>query len=139
MAKPITVKECMRHHPITVSSSDSLVTAIEIIVENKLTGLTVTDGDNNVLGVITDLDCVGAILSAIYNDGNPLHTQVGDIMIVDINSCEPQDTIIEVAESMLKHRQRRRPVLEGDKLVGQVSSGNILWALLEHSRGSSAA
>jgi hypothetical protein len=35
---------------------------------------------------------------------------------------------------MLKTRQRRRPVVEDGKLVGQVSSSNVLWALMEHSR-----
>jgi predicted transcriptional regulator len=41
---------------------------------------------------------------------------------------------VEVAQSMLQTRQRRRPVIEAGKLVGQVSSSNILWALMEHSR-----
>jgi hypothetical protein len=35
---------------------------------------------------------------------------------------------------MLDSRQRRRPVIENGKLVGQVSSSNVLWALMEHSR-----
>ena len=39
-----------------------------------------------------------------------------------------------VAEDMIKSRQRRRPVVEGGKLVGQVSSRNILWAIMEYSR-----
>ena len=44
------------------------------------------------------------------------------------------DSIVEVAQSMVETRQRRRPVVEGGRLVGQVSSNNILWALMEHSR-----
>ena len=35
---------------------------------------------------------------------------------------------------MLETQQRRRPVIENGKLVGQVSSGNVLWALMEYSR-----
>jgi len=35
---------------------------------------------------------------------------------------------------MLDNRQRRRPVVDNGKLVGQVSSSNVLWALMEHSR-----
>jgi predicted transcriptional regulator len=41
---------------------------------------------------------------------------------------------VEVAQSMLDSHQRRRPVMESGKLVGQVSSSNVLWALMEHSR-----
>jgi len=55
-------------------------------------------------------------------------------MTTELVTCAPGDSIVEVAQSMLKSRQRRRPVLENGKLVGQVSSSNVLWALMEHSR-----
>jgi predicted transcriptional regulator len=55
-------------------------------------------------------------------------------MTADINSCRPGDNIVEVAQDMLRTKQRRRPVIEDGELVGQVSSSNILWALMEHSR-----
>jgi predicted transcriptional regulator len=55
-------------------------------------------------------------------------------MTTDLVTCSPTDSIVEVAQSMLASRQRRRPVIEDNKLVGQVSSSNILWALMEHSR-----
>jgi predicted transcriptional regulator len=55
-------------------------------------------------------------------------------MVTELNTCLPTDSIVEVAQAMLKSRQRRRPVIENGKLVGQVSSSNILWALMEHSR-----
>jgi CBS domain-containing protein len=110
------------------------VKAIEIIVENKLTGLTVTDDAGRAVGILSELDCIGAILTAVYNDGNPEYTLVRDAMVAELNTCKPTDSIVEVAQGMLQTRQRRRPVIEDGKLVGQVSSSNILWALMEHSR-----
>ncbi len=134
MPQPSTVNDCMRHKPLTINLGANLVEAIEIIVEYKLTGLTVTDDAGSAVGILSELDCIQAILHAIYNDGDPEHAMVRDVMEKDLNVCSPGDSIVEVAQDMLKTRQRRRPVLQNGKLVGQVSSSNILWALMEHSR-----
>jgi len=134
MPQPSTIKDCMHHNPLTIHLDANLVKAIEIIVENKLTGLTVTDDAGRAVGILSELDCIDAILTAVYNDGNPEYTLVRDAMVAELNTCKPTDSIVEVAQSMLQTRQRRRPVIEGGKLVGQVSSSNILWALMEHSR-----
>jgi len=134
MPQPTKIKDCMRRNPLTIDPEANLVQAVETIVDNKLTGLTVSEGDGTVVGILSELDCIKAVLNAIYNDGNPEHSLVKDAMSTDLVSCTPEDNIVEVARSMVDSRQRRRPVLEGGKLVGQVSSSNILWALMEHSR-----
>ena len=134
MPQPITVSDCMRSKPLTINVEANLVEAIEIIVEYKLTGLTVTDDSEQPVGILSELDCIQAILTDIYNDGDPEHALVRDAMVTDLNVCAPSDSIVEVAQGMLKSRQRRRPVIENGKLVGLVSSSNILWALMEHSR-----
>jgi CBS domain-containing protein len=124
----------MRRNPLTINLEANLVEAIEIIVEYKLTGLTVTNEAGEVVGVLSEIDCIQAVLTAIYNDGDPEHVLVKTAMCDDLNTCRPGDSIVEVAQDMLKTRQRRRPVVENGRLVGQVSSSNILWALMEHSR-----
>ena len=134
MPQPTTINDCMRRRPLTINVSANLVEAIEIIVEYKLTGLTVTDDQGRPVGILSELDCLEAILTAIYNDGDPEHAMVKDAMCDELNVCRPSDSIVEVAQSMLNTRQRRRPVIEDGKLVGQVSSSNVLWALMEHSR-----
>ena len=55
-------------------------------------------------------------------------------MTEEIHACGPEESIVEVAQRMIDSRQRRNAVIEGGKLVGQVSSSNVLWALMEHSR-----
>ncbi len=134
MPAPSTIADCMRRNPLTIHHDANLVQAIEMIVEYKLTGLTVTDGDGKAVGILSELDCIKAVLTALYNDGDPEYTLVRDAMSTDLATCKPGDGIVEVAQAMLDTRQRRRPVLDNGKLVGQVSSSNILWALMEHSR-----
>ena len=86
------------------------------------------------VGILSELDCIKGVLTAIYNEGDPEHALVRDVMCTEVVSCQPGESIVEVAQAMLDSRQRRRPVIDNGKLVGQVSSSNILWALMEHSR-----
>ncbi len=134
MPRTAAVSECMHRSPITISENASIAQAVQVIVDNKLTGITVTNNDGTVVGVLSEIDCLKAILNSIYNDGDPDHRLVNEFMTTQLNTCTPSDSIVEVAQSMLETQQRRRPVLEDGKLVGQVSSGNVLWALMEYSR-----
>ena len=135
MPKSTSVSDCMRKNIITIRSDANIAQAIELIVEYKITGLTVLDESGQVVGVLSELDCLEAILSSIYNDGDAEHALVSEAMVSPVETCNATDSIVEVAQSMLRTRQRRRPVVESDgTLVGLVSSNNVLWALLEYSR-----
>ena len=134
MTSPTSIRDCMHRNPLTISKSAPLVKAIELLVEFRLTGLTVIDQDSVPCGKITELDCIRAVLTAIYNDGSPENIQVEQAMTEHIDACSPDETIVEVAQRMIDSKQRRNAVVQQGKLVGQVSSSNILWALMEHSR-----
>lgn len=134
MPTPNTIKDCMRRNPLTINCNSNLVQAVETLVEYKLTGVTVVDDEGRPVGVLSEIDCIKSVLNAIYNDGDPEHALVQDVMTSTIVSCTPGDSIVEVAADMLATRQRRRPVIENGRLVGQVSSSNVLWALMENSR-----
>ncbi|EED36929.1 hypothetical protein NOR51B_2882 [Luminiphilus syltensis NOR5-1B] len=124
----------MYPNPLTISEHAPLVQAIQVLTEFKLTGLTVLDDSGKPCGKITELDCIRSILNSVYNDGNPENIQVAQAMTHEIHSCGPEDSIVEVAQRMLDTHQRRNAVIKDGALVGQVSSSNILWALMEHSR-----
>ncbi len=134
MSRPTSIRDCMHRNPLTIGRDAPLVNAIDLLVEFKLTGLTVIDAKGSPCGKITELDCIRAVLNAIYNDGNPEHVLVSQAMTEEMHACSPEESIVEVAQRMIDSRQRRSAVIQGDRLVGQVSSSNILWALMEHSR-----
>jgi CBS domain-containing protein len=134
MSTPTSIRDCMHRNPLTIGRDAPLVNAIDLLVEFKLTGLTVIDAEGIPCGKITELDCIRAVLNAIYNDGNPEHVLVSQAMTEEMHACSPEESIVEVAQRMIDSRQRRSAVIQGDRLVGQVSSSNILWALMEHSR-----
>jgi len=137
MTSPTSIRDCMHRNPLTIGRGASLVKAIELLVEFKLTGLTVLEDDGTPCGKITELDCIKAVLDAIYNDGSPDNVSVAQAMTEEVHACSPGESIVEVAQRMIDTHQRRNAVIESGRLVGQVSSSNILWALMEHSRGRS--
>ena len=50
-------------------------------------------------------------------------------MTANVNTNEPGEQIIDVAAEMLKKGHRRRPIVDGGKLAGQVTCRQILKAI----------
>jgi acetoin utilization protein AcuB len=58
-----TVKDAMNPHPLTITPSTPLSQAAQIIHDNKLNGLCVTDGKNNLVGLLTTTNLMEALIS----------------------------------------------------------------------------
>lgn len=58
-----TVKDAMNPHPVTVTPDTPLCQAALIIRDNKLNGLCVTDGNNNLVGLLTTTNLMEALIS----------------------------------------------------------------------------
>jgi CBS domain-containing protein len=77
------------------------------------------------------MDCLRAILSAVYND-SPAAGSAQDFMTKEVISVSLQDSIVDVANDMLKHKHRRRPVIDDvGRLVGQVTCRQLLRGVKE--------
>lgn len=58
-----TVKDAMNPHPLTITPDAPLCQAAQIIHDNKLNGMCVTDGDNNLVGLLTNTNLIEALIS----------------------------------------------------------------------------
>lgn len=58
-----TVKDAMNPHPMTISPDAPLCQATQIIHDNKLNGLCVTDASNNLVGLLTTTNLMEALMS----------------------------------------------------------------------------
>ena len=128
MTKSLEVREYMRKS-VSVNQSMSVSEAADVILSHKLSGVTVVDGDNKLVGMLSELDCLKAIVNAVYNGGIPGAALVEDVMTKEVEVNNPDEDIISVASSMLDHKHRRRPVVEDGRLVGQVTCRQILSAI----------
>jgi CBS domain-containing protein len=128
MLKSVEVREYMIK-PVTVNQGMTVAEASQVILNKKLSGVVVTDDDNNLVGMLSELDCLKAIIGTVYNGGVPGAELVKDVMTREVEVNHPGEDIISVAATMLDHKHRRRPVVENGKLVGQISCRQLLGAI----------
>jgi CBS domain-containing protein len=118
----------MLHNPVKVGVEDSVLDAMQVIIDNKISGVCVVDDNANLVGILSELDCLRAVLSAIYNDseiGVVREYMSSDNLVV----AHPYEDIVDVAQDMLRKNKRRRPVVENGKLIGQITCRQLLSAV----------
>ena len=117
----------------TVRADESVFRAIERIIDKKVSGVLVVDDEKNLVGILSEIDCLRSVLSSTYNKSGSATvkeymTPLSALVTADIN-----DDIVDVASDMLKKNHRRRPVLENGKIVGQITCRRILMAMRNFS------
>jgi len=132
MLQSVDLRDYMITNPIKVKEDANLLDTMKIIIDNKVSGVCVINENKNLVGVLSEMDCLAAILKANYNDvGVGL---VSEYMTKDVVVAHPSDGIINVAQDMLLKNQRRRPIVENGKLVGQVSCRQLLAAVKKFTK-----
>ncbi len=127
MLKSVSATDYMTEKPVTVKPDTNIFDVIHELLVHKVSGVTVVDDNNNVMGVISEFDCLKAILDASYY--GEANGNAEDFMVTNVDSV-PQDLdILEVAKRMLETKRRRIPIMNGDKFVGQLSVRSILKAV----------
>ena len=128
MPKSVEVREYMRT-PRTIKQSATVADAVQVIIENRVSGIVVVDDAGQLVGMLSELDCMQSIVSAVYNGGTRGAEIVAEVMTKDVAVNRPSEDIITVAAEMLKNKHRRRPIVDHGKLVGQISCRQLLRAI----------
>ena len=132
MLRSVELKDYMLHNPVRMNPDDSVYDAIHQILVFKVSGVCVVGDNDQLLGVLSELDCMRAILSAVYNE-LPVGS-VSEFMTKEVISVKMHDNIVDVAQDMLEHKHRRRPVVDDEgRLIGQVTCRQLLRAVKEFS------
>lgn len=127
MLQSIQIRHCMQHQPPHVRDDNNVYEAIDQIISQQISGLCVVDHSGKLVGVLSELDCLRAILSATYNE-----SAVGNVrehMSTELEVADISEDIVDVASRMLKNNRRRLPVVEDGRLVGQITCRQILNAV----------
>lgn len=131
MLRSVELKDYMLHDPVKMKADDDIFEAIHKILVYKVSGICVVDEHNVLIGVLSELDCLKATLSSVYNE-TPYADKIKDHMTSKVISVGLHDNIVDVASDMLEHKHRRRPVIDDEgKLVGQVTCRQLLRAVKE--------
>ena len=126
------VAELMQRNVRTVGSDATVADAIVSLADGHISGLPVVDGAGKVVGVLSTTD----VLTAEAEAGDPMarqtlleNTSVRDIMTPRPFTVAPDEDVREAARQMLYAYVHRLFAAEGDKVVGIISTTDIVRAV----------
>ena len=117
------ISRLMTHGAETVSSHDSLQTAANLMKRGGFRRIPVVDEDQ-LVGIISDRDIRA-------HAGYLEQTRVTAAMTADPKTVTPKMSVEDAARLMISHKIGGLPVVEEGKLVGIITTTDILKAFLE--------
>jgi CBS domain-containing protein len=128
-----SVKDYMSRTLVTFKPDTHVLDAVHKLVEHRIAGAPVVDDTGNLVGMLSELDCLKVVLQAGYHGdyGGP----VSDFMTADIQTVNAEMSIVDLAQKFLDTRLRRFPVTDKNRLVGQISRRDVLRALQALAKG----
>jgi CBS domain-containing protein len=106
----------------TISPESTALDAADLMNEHRIGALCVVEGET-LVGVFTERDLLNRVVSG---GRDPARTKVADVMTSSVITCGPRGTIEDCVAVMSHKRVRHLPVVEGAKLVGIVSTGDLM-------------
>ena len=113
---------------VTTKPDAGIREAITLMVECKVGSALVLDPDGALAGIVTERDILWAL--AQWPDGL-VTVRVADVMTPRVVTAAPTDTVEDVMALMTLRRFRHVPVMEGGRLVGVISIGDLVKAQVE--------
>jgi len=110
-----------------VGPTDSVLRAMEIMAEHEVGALLVMN-QGSLVGIISERDYARKV---ILKKRSSHDTAVSDIMTAPAVTVTPQDTVHVCMQLMTERRFRHLPVVESGRVVGVVSIGDLVKALIE--------
>jgi len=128
-----TVKDVLKskgNKIISITPEESVFNAIKLMSESKISSLLVLKS-SKLVGIITERDYAWKV---ILRGKASKTTQVREIMTSNILYVEPSKTVEECMAIMTEKRIRHLPIMENGELLGLVSIGDLVKALIEHQK-----
>jgi CBS domain-containing protein len=119
------VKDYMRKKLETVSPDDSVLSAIELMVEHDQGSVVVLDEDNKVVGIFTERDVLRHYL---VTQSTFLHLRVSEVMSSPVHTLTEDMKVSEALDIMNEKKVRRLPVVDKSGNMIGILSWRELWA-----------
>lgn len=109
-----------------ITSEDSVLDAIKLMAEKKIGALLVMDNDN-LSGIISERDYARKV---ILQGKSSRETPVKEIMSAEVVITNPAETVEKCMSLMTDNRIRHLPVVENGKVIGVLSIGDLVKAII---------
>jgi CBS domain-containing protein len=127
ISKSCLVKDYMARTLVTFKPDMDVLDAVHELVKHGIAGAPVVDDAGDLIGMLSELDCLKIALQAGYHGdwGGP----IADYMSRGVETVDAQMSIIDLAQKFIDTQFRRFPVMHENRLVGQISRRDVLRAL----------
>lgn len=132
----IKVSDYMTRNLITFAPEQPVIEVMNLLIKNRISGGPVVNEKNELVGIISEGDCIKEISHSRYYNQPLENAKVKDYMITDIETIDGNMNVFDAADKFLNSKRRRFPIVEHGKLVGQISQKDVLKAALK-LKGSS--
>ena len=128
--KNILVRDIMKRNLIVFSPNDSIFDVMKKFVKNKISGGPVLNKSGKIVGIISEADCMKEISDSRYFNMPILDKRVKNFMEKNVDTISSSTSIFDAASRFHNTSRRRFPVVENQKLVGQISRKDIVIAAI---------
>ncbi len=111
---------------VSISADASVLDAIRLMADKAVGSLLVMDGDR-LEGIVTERDYARKV---IVKGRSSESTRVGEIMTADVYTATPDKTVNDCMTLMTECKIRHLPVVNGDAVVGMISIGDLVQAII---------
>ncbi len=127
----IKVSDYMTRKLITFRPEQSIEEVIDSLIKNKISGAPVVNSNNELVGIISEGDCIKFISESRYYNMPMENNQIEHRMVKNVETIDGNMNIFDAANKFLSEKRRRFPIVENGKLVGQISQKDILKATVK--------
>ncbi|MEE8285429.1 MAG: CBS domain-containing protein [Gammaproteobacteria bacterium] len=128
-----TVKQLLQgkgHDIWSIGPEASVYDAIELMADKEVGALVVLEGDS-LVGVLSERDYARKV---VLQGRSSKGTKIKEIMTSHVVYARPTQTVEECMALMTDKRIRHLPVMDGDELLGVISIGDLVKAIIEEQQ-----
>jgi len=129
--KLVLVSDYMTKKLITFKPKQSVMEVMQTLIKRRISGGPVVNENNELLGIISEGDCMKEISESRYYNIPLADAVVEKYMITDVETIVCDLSIFDAASLFYKSKRKRFPVIKEGKLIGQISRRDVLKAALE--------
>ncbi|MFC2175564.1 CBS domain-containing protein [Bacteroidota bacterium] len=131
-SQALLVGDHMARNLVTLTANQSIIEATSVLIENGFSGASVINDRRELVGMLSQGDCIKELTNERYYNQPSAASKVGDCMVRNVVHVKPELSIFEVAKMFLDLKIRRFPVTDmHGKLIGQISQKDVLKAIQE--------
>ena len=123
----VRVKDYMSSKLVTFTPDMEVMAAVNLLVKHGIAGAPVVDRDGKLVGMLSERDCLQ--IAFIAAQDSCVAGPVSQFMSTKVETVDPDMNLTQLASMFTSKPWRRYPVLQGGKLVGQISRSDVMRAI----------